>query len=36
MVSGKPVRWSVEGVRDGVNIRVIVEPDGRELLLVPT
>lgn len=26
--SGKPVRWKVEGVRDGVNIRVIMEPDG--------
>ena len=24
--SGKPVRWSVEGSRDGVLIRVIVEP----------
>lgn len=23
---GKPVRWAVEGVRDGVSIRVIVEP----------
>lgn len=30
---GKPVRWAVEGVRDGVNVRVIVEPHGEGSLL---
>ncbi|EOG4616539.1 EndoU domain-containing protein [Pseudomonas aeruginosa] len=29
---GKPVRWAVEGVRDGVNIRVIVEPHGEGII----
>jgi len=30
--SGKPVRWAVEGVRDGVPIRVIVEPRGEGII----
>ncbi len=30
--SGKPVRWAVEGVRDGVRIRVIVEPNGSGII----
>lgn len=30
--SGKPVRWKVEGTRDGVDITVIVEPDGRGII----
>jgi filamentous hemagglutinin len=30
--SGKPVRWAVEGVRDGVPIRVIVEPHGEGII----
>ncbi|GLZ86015.1 hypothetical protein Pres01_20660 [Metapseudomonas resinovorans] len=29
---GKPVRWAVEGVRDGVSIRVIVEPHGEGVI----
>ncbi|MCO3953312.1 hypothetical protein DK265_14505 [Pseudomonas aeruginosa] len=29
---GKPVRWAVEGVRDGVSIRVIVEPHGEGII----
>ncbi|WP_088146777.1 EndoU domain-containing protein [Achromobacter denitrificans] len=31
-LAGKPVRWAVEGVRDGVNIRVIVEPRGEGII----
>ncbi|HCL3683736.1 TPA: EndoU domain-containing protein [Pseudomonas aeruginosa] len=27
-----PVRWAVEGVRDGVSIRVIVEPHGEGII----
>lgn len=30
--SGKPVRWAVEGIRDGVPIRVIVEPRGEGII----
>jgi hypothetical protein len=30
--SGKPVRWQVEGTRDGVDLRVIVEPDGQGIV----
>lgn len=30
--SGKPVRWAVEGVKDGVEIRVIVEPHGEGIV----
>ena len=30
--SGKPVRWAVEGTRDGVLIRVIVEPRGEGII----
>ena len=29
---GNPVRWAVEGVRDGVNVRVIVEPFGEGII----
>lgn len=29
---GRPVRWSAEGVRDGVNVRVIVEPRGEGII----
>ncbi|MEG4344575.1 EndoU domain-containing protein [Microcoleus sp. A003_D6] len=29
---GKPVKWQIDGTRNGVNIRVIVEPDGRGLI----
>lgn len=29
---GKPVRWAVEGVYDGVNVRVIVEPNGEGII----
>ncbi|MBB5801330.1 hypothetical protein F4560_001098 [Saccharothrix ecbatanensis] len=29
---GDPVRYKVEGVRDGVNIRVIIEPAGRGII----
>ncbi|WP_197498383.1 DUF637 domain-containing protein, partial [Cupriavidus gilardii] len=29
---GAPVRWAVEGVRDGVQIRVIVEPRGEGII----
>lgn len=29
---GAPVRWAVEGVRDGVSIRVIVEPRGEGII----
>ncbi|WP_171016353.1 DUF637 domain-containing protein [Pseudomonas sp. F(2018)] len=31
-LKGKPVRWAVEGVRDGINIRVIVEPQGEGII----
>ncbi|NJK67191.1 MAG: hypothetical protein HC941_12195 [Microcoleus sp. SU_5_3] len=27
--TGKPVKWQIDGTRDGINIRVIVEPDGK-------
>ena len=30
--SGKPVRWAVDGVRDGVPVRVIVEPRGEGII----
>jgi filamentous hemagglutinin len=30
--TGKPVRWQVDGTRDGVNIRIIVEPDGKGVI----
>lgn len=30
--SGKPVRWKVEGTRDGVDITVIVEPNGKGII----
>nr|WP_233170719.1 EndoU domain-containing protein [Herbaspirillum sp. ASV7] len=30
--SGKPVRWAVEGVKDGVQIRAIVEPRGEGII----
>ena len=30
--SGKPVRWAVDGVRDGISIRVIVEPRGEGII----
>jgi len=30
--TGKPVRWAVEGVRDGINVRVIVEPRGEGII----
>ena len=30
--SGKPVRWAVDGVRDGLSIRVIVEPRGEGII----
>ncbi len=30
--SGKPVRWAVEGTRDGVPVRVIVEPRGEGII----
>lgn len=29
---GKPVRWTIEGTRDRVDIRVIVEPDGKGIV----
>ncbi|MCC3584403.1 MULTISPECIES: EndoU domain-containing protein [unclassified Microcoleus] len=29
---GNPVTWQIDGTRDGVNIRVIVEPDGRGVI----
>jgi Bacterial EndoU nuclease len=29
---GKPVKWQIDGTRDSVNIRVIVEPDGRGVI----
>ncbi|MNN64432.1 hypothetical protein D3C81_1798720 [compost metagenome] len=29
---GAPVRWAVEGVRDGVQVRVIVEPRGEGII----
>ncbi|MGB3404761.1 MAG: EndoU domain-containing protein [Microcoleaceae cyanobacterium] len=29
---GKPQRWSVEGRRDGIDIKVIVEPDGEGII----
>jgi len=31
-ISGQPVRWQIEGTRDSVNIKVIVEPDGRGII----
>ena len=30
--AGKPARFAVEGVRDGVNIKVIVEPTGEGII----
>ena len=30
--TGNPVKWQIDGTRDGVNIRVIVEPDGRGVI----
>ena len=30
--TGKPVKWQIDGTRDSVNIRVIVEPDGRGVI----
>ena len=30
--TGNPVTWQIDGTRDGVNIRVIVEPDGRGVI----
>lgn len=30
--SGKPVRWPVEGVRDGITVRVIVESRGQGII----
>lgn len=29
---GEPVKWKVEGVRDGETVRTIVEPDGRGIV----
>ena len=29
---GKFIRWRVEGIRDGVNIKVIVEPRGEGVI----
>jgi len=29
---GNPVTWQIDGTRDGVNIRVIVEPDGKGVI----
>ena len=31
-IAGKPVRWQIEGTRDSVNIKVIVEPDGKGII----
>jgi hypothetical protein len=33
--SGRKNRWVVEGVRDGVRMRVVTEPDGRIMTAVP-
>ncbi|MEP0873680.1 DUF4114 domain-containing protein [Trichocoleus desertorum AS-A10] len=30
--NGDPVRWTVEGHRDGIDIRVVVEPDGEGII----
>ncbi len=30
--SGKPVRWKVEGTRENIDIRAIVEPDGEGII----
>lgn len=30
--AGKPARFSVEGVRDGVNIKVVIEPAGEGII----
>ena len=30
--SGRPVRFTVDGVRDGVKIRVVVEPGGEGII----
>ncbi|TAG62125.1 MAG: hypothetical protein EAZ28_03450 [Oscillatoriales cyanobacterium] len=30
--TGNPVKWQIDGTRDGVNIRVIAEPDGRGVI----
>jgi hypothetical protein len=31
-IAGKPVRWQIEGTRDSVKIKVIVEPDGKGII----
>ena len=30
--TGKLVRWQIDGIRDGVKIRIIVEPDGKGVI----
>lgn len=30
--SGRPVRYTVDGIRDGVTIRVVLEPDGEGVI----
>lgn len=32
---GRENRWAIEGVRDGVRMRVVTEPDGRIITAVP-
>lgn len=30
--NGKPIRWQIEGIRDAVHIKVIVEPEGKGII----